>query len=99
MNEHDVVAWLFDGAIYCDGCVDDAHKTPEYYEGWGGPRFADDGDLDACCGTCGHSIGCTVGRREAACYPCDQFPNDDDERREVGALLCMAQDRHLQGTP
>ena len=69
-----VVAWLFDGQIYCDDCVDDDHKTPEYYEGWGGPRSAEDDDADACCGTCGHSIGCTMRDASVACFPCDNFP-------------------------
>ena len=87
MKSFDIVAWHFDGAIYCDDCVDDKHKVPEYYEGWGGPVFADDeGWQDACCGTCGHSFGCIVGDHEAACFPCEVEQATDAVRTMLAEL-------------
>lgn len=73
MNTFDIVAWHWDGAIYCPACLPDEDKEPARYEGIGGPVFADDeGWEDACCGACGHSIRCAAGYGldDAGCYPC-----------------------------
>jgi hypothetical protein len=85
-----VVGWLFDGQTYCDGCVEPAHKLPEYCEGWGSPILELDQHDDTwrgyCCGTCGHTLGCCAGYA-TDCFPCDRDDIADAQRAALARDL------------